>query len=199
MSHYPPAPHFLAAAHSLGLYVPDELTGWQQAYSTAAGRPLVREMVTRDVNHPSIVLWDNGNEGGFNFELDPDFAQYDPQHRTVIHPWLNWNGINTGHYEAYDCCAGGSSFFHGDDLIMPTEFVHALYDGGGGAGLDDWWREMLAHPLAIGGFIWAFADEGIVRADQGGAIDVAGNQAPDGLVGPYRKKEGSFFAVKQIW
>lgn len=196
-SHYPPDRHFLEAADRLGLYVIDELGGWQRAYDTQAGTPLVAEMVARDVNHPAIILWSNGNEGGWNPALDDDFAQHDLQRRVVIHPWADFNGINTSHYEVYGCCTGW--FFGGSDLILPTEFLHALYDGGGGAGLDDWWNLMLSHPLAIGGFLWAFADEGIVRADQDGKIDVAGNAAPDGVVGPFREKEGSFYAIKEIW
>ena len=197
MSHYTPDSHFLDVCDSLGIYVLDELTGWQKSYSTAAGRPLVRELVNRDVNHPSIVLWDNGNEGGWNRELDGDFAKYDPQKRTVIHPWENFNGINTGHYEQFDCCA--SWLFHGDDLILPTEMLHGLYDGGIGAGLEEWWNATLASPVGVGGFLWSFADEGIVRADQGNRIDVSGNLGPDGILGPYREKEASFYTVKRLW
>ncbi|MDQ2665556.1 MAG: glycoside hydrolase family 2, partial [Gemmatimonadota bacterium] len=197
MSHYPPDSHFLDVCDSLGLYVLDELTGWQKSYSTAAGIPLVPELVDRDVNHPSIVLWDNGNEGGWNRALDGEFAKYDPQKRTVIHPWENFGGINTGHYEQYDCCTAW--YFHGDDLIMPTEMMHGLYDGGGGAGLEEWWNATLASPVGLGGFIWSFADEGIVREDEGGRIDVSGNRAPDGLLGPYREKEASFYTVKRLW
>jgi Glycosyl hydrolases family 2, TIM barrel domain/Glycosyl hydrolases family 2, sugar binding domain/Beta galactosidase small chain/Glycosyl hydrolases family 2 len=197
MSHYPPDSHFLDACDSLGLFVLDELTGWQKSYSTAAGMPLVPELVNRDVNHPSIVLWDNGNEGGWNTALDGEFAKYDPQKRTVIHPWQNFNGINTGHYELYDCCAGW--LFHGDDLIMPTEFMHGLYDGGAGAGLEEWWNATLASPVGVGGFIWSFADEGIVRADQGGKVDVSGNLAHDGILGPFREKEASFYTIKRLW
>ena len=197
MSHYPPDSHFLDVCDSLGLFVLDELTGWQKSYSTAAGMPLVPELVNRDVNHPSIVLWDNGNEGGWNTALDGEYAKYDPQKRNVIHPWQNFGGINTGHYEQYDCCVAW--FFHGDDLFMPTEFMHGLYDGGAGAGLEEWWNLTLANPLGVGGFIWSFADEGIVRADQGGRIDVSGNLAPDGILGPYREKEASFYTVKRLW
>ena len=197
MSHYTPDSHFLDVCDSLGIYVLDELTGWQKSYSTAAGRPLVPELVNRDVNHPSIVLWDNGNEGGWNRELDGDFAKYDPQKRTVIHPWENFNGINTGHYEQFDCCA--SWLFHGDDLILPTEMLHGLYDGGIGAGLEEWWNATLASPVGVGGFLWSFADEGIVRADQGNRIDVSGNLGPDGILGPYREKEASFYTVKRLW
>lgn len=197
MSHYPPDQHFLEVADELGLYVINELTGWQQAYSTAAGEPLVKELILRDHNHPSIIIWANGNEGGWNTELDDDFQLWDLQQRPVIHPWGLFGGINTAHYEPLNCCAG--RFFNGNDVFMPTEFLHGLYDGGAGAGLNDWWNKMLANPLNAGGVIWAFADEGIVRADQGGKMDVAGNRAPDGIVGPYREKEGSFFAIKEIW
>jgi len=197
VAHYPPDSHFLEATDRLGLYVINELTGWQDAYDTEVGEPLVKELIQRDTNHPSVIMWANGNEGGWNRELDDDFHQWDIQKRPVIHPWDNFGGIDTAHYNRYNCCTG--RLFDGKDLIMPTEFLHALFDGGAAAGLDDWWRQMMAHPLAVGGFIWAFADEGIVREDQNGAIDVAGNSAPDGIVGPYREKEGSFFAVKEIW
>ena len=197
MSHYPPDPHFLDACDELGLYVIDELGGWQKSYDTEVGKKLVREMIERDVNHPSIVFWSNGNEGGWNTELDDEFAKYDPQNRVVIHPWANFNGINTSHYEDYN--SGVEWFFNGQDLIMPTEFLHGLYDGGHGAGLNDWWQRMLSHPLGLGGFLWAFADEGVKRDDRNGLIDVAGNQAPDGIVGPYREKEGSFYTIKEIW
>ncbi len=197
MSHYPPDRHFLETADELGLYVIDELAGWQDAYATEPGRPLVRELIRRDVNHPSVVIWANGNEGGSNPALLPTYAQEDLQARPVIHPWQNFNGINTSHYEQYDL--GADWFFHGSDVFMPTEFLHGLYDGGSAAGLEDWWNLMLQNPLSAGGFLWAFADEGIVRQDQDGRVDVAGNSAPDGILGPFREKEGSYFAIQQIW
>jgi len=197
MSHYPPDRHFLEACDELGLYVLDELTGWQANYDTPTGERLVGELVRRDVNHPSILFWDNGNEGGFNRDLDDDFATWDPQGRVVLHPWENFNGIDTLHYAPYDCCAG--QFFHGRDLIMPTEFMHGLYDGGLGAGLRDYWDLIARHPLGAGGFLWVFADEGVVRTDRGGAIDTAGSLAPDGILGPHREKEASFFTIKQLW
>ena len=42
-------------------------------------------------------------------------------------------------------------------------------------------------------------DEDVKRVDKGGILDSAGNQAPDGVVGPYREREGSFYTVKQLW
>ena len=197
MSHYPPDQHFLDACDSLGLFVLDELTGWQVAYDTVTGRRLVKELVIRDVNHPSIVIWDNGNEGGWNRALDNDYQLYDPQHRLVIHPWEKFNGTDTKHYPDYNYVVNSS--LYSKEIFFPTEFMHGLYDGGHGAGLDDFWNLILQHPYAAGGFLWSFHDEGIVRMDKDSVMDTDGNHAPDGIVGPYREKEGSFFTIREIW
>ena len=196
MSHYPPDPAFLEAADELGLYVLDELAGWQGFYDTPTGARLIGQIVRRDVNHPSILFWDNGNEGGWNRENDGEFDRWDPQRRPVLHPWAIHSGINTDHYENYDSTVRLSA---GPDIFMPTEFLHGLYDGGIGAGLRDYWDVMGRSPTVAGGFFWAFADEGIERTDQNGRIDNMGNSAPDGIVGAHHEKEGSYFAVKEIW
>ena len=196
MSHYPPDPAFLEAADELGLYVLNELAGWQGFYDTPTGARLIGQIVRRDVNHPSILFWDNGNEGGWNTENDGEFARWDPQARPVLHPWAIHSDINTDHYENYESTVKLSA---GPQIFMPTEFLHGLYDGGIGAGFKDYWDVMGASPTVAGGFFWAFADEGIERTDQDRRIDNMGNAAPDGIVGPNHEKEGSFFAVKEIW
>ena len=196
-SHYPPDRHFLDAADRQGLYVLDELAGWQHAYDTAGGTPLLHEMVAFDANHPSIIFWDNGNEGGWNTALDAVFGQLDLQHRAVLHPQQLLSGIQATHYPTYAALQAGLG---GANIFMPTEFLHGLYDGGGGAGLDDYWSLMRAAPRAAGGFLWSLIDEGVVRTDQTlRPIDTKGNQAPDGVTGPYREKEGSFYTVREIW
>ena len=133
MSHYPPDQHFLDVCDSLGLFVLDELTGWQNKYDSVVGKKLVKEMVVRDVNHPSIIFWDNGNEGGWNTALDDQFKLYDPQNRTVLHPWEKFNGTDTRHYPDYNYIT--NSALYGTDVFFPTEFMHGNYDGGAGAGL----------------------------------------------------------------
>jgi len=213
MTHYPPDAEFLDLCDELGLYVLDELGGWHRYYDTDLGTNLVREMVTRDVNHPSVLFWDNGNEGGFNTNFDKLFSGYDPQQRRVLHPWIPFNGVDTIHYPTYDfakiACEGHPVYFRKNAyytntndpakyIYMPTEFLHGLYDGGAGAGLEDVWALMQSSPYLGGGFIWAFLDEGIHRADNG-QIDVSGNEAPDGIVGPYRQREASFYTIKEIW
>jgi hypothetical protein len=196
MSHYPPDEHFLEACDSLGLFVLDELAGWQDAYDTCVGEKLVKEMVIRDVNHPCIIFWNNGNEGGWNPKLDDDFAKWDIQKRSVLHPWSVFNGINTTHYQDYEKYKELSK---GPDIVLPTEIWHGLYDGGHGAGLEDYWKMIQDKPLAAGCFLWVYADEGIVRSDKNGMIDVDGNHAPDGILGPFHEKEGSYYSIKQVF
>jgi hypothetical protein len=216
MSHYPPDKEFLELCDELGLYVLNELAGWHNQYDTDIGTKLVEAMVTRDVNHPSIIFWNNGNEGGSNPELDKVFYQFDPQQRRVLHPWGQHNGINTAHYLMYTnaevAARGEPMHYHMKEnaefvntnlapsgwIYMPTEFMHGLYDGGAGAGLEDYWNMMMSYTNCAGGFIWVFADEGI-KNPHTGKLDTAGNQAPDGIVGPYREREGSFYVIQEIW
>ena len=135
LSHYPADPEFYDACDSLGLYVMDELSGWHGHHETINGQKLIKEMVTRDVNHPCIVWWSNGNERGWNDELNGEFHLWDIQKRPVLHPQGNFGGYETMHYRSY-----GESEEHmrRPQIFMPTEFLHALYDGGAGAGLYDY-------------------------------------------------------------
>lgn len=197
MSHYPPDQYFLDVCDSLGMFVLDELAGWQKFYDTPTAKRLVRQMVERDVNHPSIVLWANGNEGGFNKEVRDDYALYDPQKRTVIEPWSKINGTDTKHYPKFNYVENALN--NGKDVFFPTEFLHGLNDGGLGAGLDDQWNFMMSKPLSAGAFLWVFADEGVERRDKNDSIDVWGSNAPDGILGPFHEKEGSFYTIKEIW
>jgi hypothetical protein len=196
MTHYPPDEKFLDLCDEKGLYVLDELTGWQHHYDTEVGHQHVKEMISRDVNHPSIIIWDNGNEGGWNTNLDADFPQLDPQHRAVNHPWEKFGDLYDKHYPDYNSLTRALA---GDMVYMPTEFLHGLYDGGLGAGLDDYWNAMRHSKVSAGGFLWVFADEGVQRNDSNNVVDVKGNWAPDGIMGPYREKEGSYYTIKQIW
>jgi hypothetical protein len=196
-SHYPPDEHFLDACDSLGLFVMDELAGWHGKYDTETGKKLLKEMIDHDVNHPSIIMWANGNEGGHNLELDKYFTEFDIQKRPVVHPWQLYNGVETQHYREYNYGIG--NYENGKEIIMPTEFLHGQFDGGHGAGLEDYWEKMWHNPLSAGGFLWDFADQGVVRHDRHDSLDTDKFRAADGITGPHHEKEGSYFAIKEIW
>ena len=196
LSHYPADPEFYEICDSLGLYVMDELTGWHGKHETINGQKLVKEMVMRDVNHPSIIWWSNGNEKGWNDELNGEFHKYDPQKRPVLHPQGNFGGFETMHYRSY---GESQNYMRLPEIFMPTEFLHGLYDGGHGAGLHDYWEMMRRDPKCAGGFLWVLADEGVKRVDMDGFIDNCGNYGADGIVGPHHEKEGSYWTVKEVW
>lgn len=196
-SHYAPDSHFLDICDSIGLLYLDELPGWHGKYNDKAGLKLLKEHIARDVNHPCVILWDNGNEGGWNRNLDGMFEKLDPQKRHVIHPWGDFNGIDTHHYPAYQ--TGPGKLANGWKVFMPTEFLHSRYDKGAGAGLEDFWRNYRRNPMFAGGFIWAFVDEAVARTDKNGWLDSDGSNGCDGIVGPHREKEGSFYTIRDVW
>jgi beta-galactosidase len=72
-SHYPQSENFLEACDELGLLVWEEIPGWSYI-GNAAWQDLlvrdVRDMIVRDRNHPSIILWGvRVNESNDNPEL----------------------------------------------------------------------------------------------------------------------------------
>ncbi len=196
-SHYPPDKVFLDACDELGLYVEDELCTWQKPMlDTPTATRLIRQIVRRDANHASILWWANGNEGGWNKAVDGEFPRWDIQQRPVLHPWEAFSGFQTKHYPSWDLL---NKLLGGDLLVMPTEYLHGLFDGGHGAGLADFWKSISSSPNGVGGFLWVLADEGIARTDRNGEIDTWGINAPDGIVGPHHEKEASFFTIKDIF
>lgn len=219
--HYPSDRHFLEICDSIGLLYLDEFPGWQTHYDDTIARKLLPEFVIRDRNHPCVFIWSNGNEGGWNTTVDPLFAELDIQGRKVIHPWSDFQGIDTHHYPAYQ--TGTYRMQNGQNVFMPTEFLHGKYDKGQGAALEDMWNHWMASPLFAGGFLWAYVDEAVRRTDlatvpdastsgskgkrfgQKGfnirdcILDSDGGNGPDGCMNPYRQPEASFFTIREIW
>lgn len=79
-SHYPQSRHFLDRCDEIGLLVLEEIPGWQHIggseWQEVALRD-VRSMITRDKNHPSIVLW------GVRINESPDNHDFYSRSNTI--------------------------------------------------------------------------------------------------------------------
>ncbi len=129
--------------------------------------------------------------------LDKYFTEFDIQQRPVVHPWQLFGGFDTQHYREYNYGIG--NYENGKEIVMPTEFLHGQFDGGHGAGIEDYWEKMWHNPLSAGGFLWDFADNAVVRKDKNDSLDTDKHRAADGIVGPHHEKEASFYTIKEVW
>jgi beta-galactosidase len=77
-SHYPPSRHFLDRCDALGLLVFEEIPGWQHIWAASWKQVAIKnteEMIRRDWNHPSIILWgvrinESGDDDAFYQETN---------------------------------------------------------------------------------------------------------------------------------
>ncbi len=206
--HYPPDAEFLDLCDSLGLMAMDELPGWRHALPDEIGSKIVKELVIRDVNHPSVVLWSNGNHLAHNPKFDEDFFKWDIQKRRPLKNETKIGDIYKGYTPDFDIVKTNfypsynllkQRLFEENHIVLPNEALHALYDGGGGANLKTYWDAIEKSKVGGGLMIWALFDEGLRRTDMNNQPFHQGNNAPDGIVGPNGEKDGSYYAVREIW
>ena len=89
-SHYPQSSHFLNRCDELGLLVFEEIPGWQHigdAGWQAESVENVRRMITRDWNHPSIIIWgvrinESADNHEFYLETNRLARELDPTRQT---------------------------------------------------------------------------------------------------------------------
>ena len=235
-SHYPHQPGFYRLCNRLGLYVVDEAnieTHGVKPMGRLADDPVwapaflerMTRMVSRDFNHPSVILWSLGNESGYGAAHD---AMYHWVKRADPSRPIQYEGGGSA-TAATDIICPMYARTHddlpqGNDLgpkrslmnwltvegetrpIILCEYAHAM--GNSLGNFADYWQVFRNERRLQGGFIWDWVDQGLTKESSDGQGYWAyggdfGDQINDrqfcinGLVFPDRSSHPALFEAKR--
>jgi len=223
-SHYPNDPYWLDLCDRYGLYVVDEANIESHAFYDAVCRDprytsafveRVRNMVERDKNHPSVILWSLGNESGYgpNHDAAAGWARARDPSRPLHYEGAiarDWSGGHTATdvvcpmYASVEEIEAWATTTRDSRPLILCEFSHAMGNAGG---LSDYYAAFERHGALQGGFVWEWIDHGIRKVDArgrrywayGGDFGDTPNDAnfcADGLVWPDRTPHPGLFELK---
>ncbi|MCD6392189.1 MAG: beta galactosidase jelly roll domain-containing protein [Planctomycetes bacterium] len=191
-SHYPPHPMFLSLCDKYGLYIIDEVPfgGGEEHLKDKSYLPdlLARAeaTVSRDRNHPSVIIWSIGNENPVTPNVIATIKkvkQLDATRPTLLPGAGSGGSYKTELPDCIDIMAphypytypapergrwGLSEAAEATDIKRPilcTEYNHSL--GTAFEGLKDHWEMMEKYDRFAGGCIWHFQNQGLKRKTTG--------------------------------
>ena len=232
-SHYPNDPTWYKLCDEYGIYLYDEANVESHGMrykqeTTLANKPewkaahidRMLNMVERDKNHPSVIVWSMGNEAGDGSNF---LAGYKAVHEL--------DGSRPVHYERsekqsdikekhtdiigkmYASIDWIKKEWIGKDTERPfiwCEYSHAM--GNSNGNFKEYWDLVYANRQLQGGFIWDWMDQGIVKQDTKGntywaygghfepeGIHNDGNFCMNGLVNPDLAPHPGLYEVKKIY
>ncbi|NDV81587.1 glycoside hydrolase family 2 TIM barrel-domain containing protein [Bacteroides sp. 51] len=199
-SHYPDQPIFYELCDRFGLYVMDEANQESHDYGmgnkelgdnpvwTKAHVDRALSLVERDKNHPSIVFWSLGNEGGKGMNLkamSDTILAIDPTRLIYSDSDDSVSAIRDEGYPHPDNLRKLAEKNTDRPLFM-REYAHAM--GNSLGNFKEYWDIIEADESIVGGAIWEWADHGIAKPIDGSPLKYDANPAL------LRLKDGEFFA-----
>lgn len=199
-AHYPHSPLFYELCDRYGFYVMDEAN--QETHDYGIGNTEMGDdpewelahvdravsLVKRDKNHPCVVFWSLGNEGGQgrNIRAMAEAVKALDNSRPVYYD--SDRSVSAVYDEGYP---------HPDVLkelaekttdrpVFMREYAHAM--GNSLGNLQEYWDVIEADESIIGGAIWEWIDEGIAKKIDGSPLRYDEKPAALGL------KPGEFWA-----
>ncbi|MFF4655219.1 glycoside hydrolase family 2 TIM barrel-domain containing protein [Streptomyces sp. NPDC001381] len=173
-SHYPNNPQWLELADEYGLYLVDETNlethGIRGEYPgdhadwTRACVARAQNMVHRDKNHASVVIWSLGNEagGGSTFTAMHDWIRSYDTTRVIQYEGDDRPGISDIRSEMYDSPARVEARAKDTADTRPyvmIEYSHAM--GNSNGNFKKYWDLIRRHDVLQGGWIWDFVDQAL--------------------------------------
>ncbi len=233
LSHYPRGRRFYELCDIYGIYVVDEANieshGMYYGKYSLAKKPnwekahvdRMLRMVKRDRNHPSVIIWSMGNEGGngVNFFSGYDAIKANDNTKRPVQyerPYKDYDG------SLYDMDANTDIIVpqypspkrfeeigrsKTDRPFIPSEYAHAM--GNSTGNFQDYWDIIEQYDNLQGGFIWDWVDQSIWKTNKKGQRYYAyggdyGNNMPtdntflnNGIVFPDRTPQPALYEVKK--
>ena len=232
-SHYPDREYLYELCDKWGIYVMDEANHETHGYGYAnkvMGEDLTfqkahvdraESLVKRDFNHPSIILWSLGNEGGVGPNIEAMYNKV-KELDTTRPPFYDSDRRYSAIWD--------DSYLYPDDLrknaqqvtdkpFMMREYAHAM--GNSCGNLQEYWDVIYADSSICGAAIWDWVDQGLYPMDNGklridnypssiinypffygGDFGDKPNDGPfciNGLIGPDRKPHPHYYEVQYVY
>ena len=182
-SHYPVDIYWYELCDKYGLYVIDEANNESHAQgyekeSLAKAEEWVESfryrcnnMVGRDKNHPSIIIWSLGNECGNGVCM---YESYDMVKKLDdTRPVINERSMYDSNNDIIGIMYSSQSYIENfaekktDSLNRPfimVEYLHAM--GNSCGGMQDYWDIINKYDNLQGGCVWDWCDQSIVMIDK---------------------------------
>ncbi|MEV5396958.1 glycoside hydrolase family 2 TIM barrel-domain containing protein [Streptomyces cellulosae] len=173
-SHYPDNPLWYELADEYGLYLVGETNlethGIRDRYPgdhpdwTAACVARAQNMVHRDKNHPSVVIWSLGNEagGGSTFTAMHDWIRSYDTTRVIQYEGDDRPGVSDIRSRMYESPSRVEQRALDTADTRPyvmIEYSHAM--GNSNGNFKKYWDVVRRHDVLQGGWIWDFADQSL--------------------------------------
>ena len=226
-SHYPADPYWYDLCDRYGLYVIDEANIESHGMGYHPDRTLgnnsdwelahldrVKRMIERDKNHPSIIMWSMGNEGGdgVNFISCSKWIKNRDPSRPVHYERAGEQDHVDIYSPMYTSLIGLKNWVKEkrDKPLIMCEYMHAM--GNSLGGMEDYWNLIRKEPQLQGGCIWDWVDQGLENFDENGLSYFAyggdfgppdtpsdGNFLINGLIQPDRTPNPHLFEAKKVY
>ena len=230
-SHYPDDPYLYELCDRYGIFVMDEANQESHGYGYAneymGHQPDWKEahvdraisLVERDKNHPCIILWSLGNEGGVGPNL---LAMREAIERLDSTRPVFYDAPDLRHTRIHD-----ESYLYPEQLrteaqkeksmpFMMRDYAHAM--GNSVGNLKEYWDVIYADSSICGAAIWDWVDQGLydweyearrkntptarkrwLYGGDFGDEPNLGNFCCNGLVGPDRMPNPHFYEVQYVY
>ena len=189
-SHYPNNPYMYGLADELGIYICDETNAESHIGATSSnipsGYPIwntsvmdrTQNMVERDKNHPSVVIWSLGNEATYQaYNMDENYCFYNSTQWILqrdpsrIRKYERDNRYTKGDRKKSMVDIYSSQYWGVDSVksqvtntgnklpYIQSEYAHAM--GNALGNFKEYWDIFRNYPNAQGGFIWDWIDQSV--------------------------------------